>query len=114
MPEADPENPLIKDAIEQLRRDIKDLIQQYIAAMEAIRIREGISKAMAISSRTNKFLQVHLAFSRATTILLGKALFGCCLLLVWEPQMSNFFLRSIVLYLRRVADGDCRTHKLGS
>lgn len=47
-----------RDSIAQLSADVKELTAQYVAAMEAIKLREGIRIAMAVSGRANKFLQV--------------------------------------------------------
>lgn len=51
-------NSQVKEASEQLQKEVSDLTGQYIKAMEEIKMRDGISKAMAISSRANKFIQV--------------------------------------------------------
>lgn len=45
-------------SLKQLNEDVKELVGQYIATMENIKLRDGIKIAMAVSGRANKFLQV--------------------------------------------------------
>lgn len=44
-------------SVAQLNAEVGDLTAQYITAMEAIKLRDGIRIAMAVSGRANKFLQ---------------------------------------------------------
>lgn len=45
-------------AVAKLSAETKELLDQYVAAMEAIKLRDGIKLAMAVSGKANKFLQV--------------------------------------------------------
>ena len=45
-------------AVRKLETDVQGLVKDYIAAMEKIKLREGIRVAMSISSLGNKFFQV--------------------------------------------------------
>jgi methionyl-tRNA synthetase len=45
-------------AIADLNTRVKQLVEQYVAALEKIKIKEGIRLVMAISAAGNKFIQV--------------------------------------------------------
>ena len=52
-------------AVAKLSAQTKELVDQYVAAMEAIKLRDGIKLAMAVSGKANKFLQVRSRQARA-------------------------------------------------
>lgn len=45
-------------ALEGLGREVGPLVQQYVAAMDRIKMREALRLAMTISSTGNRFIQV--------------------------------------------------------
>lgn len=44
--------------VQALNSDVGELCAQYIALMEAIKIRDGAAKVLQVSAAGNKFLQV--------------------------------------------------------
>ena len=52
-----PDADLSGEAEVALTKDVNQLLEQYIEAMDAVKIRQGLSIAMAISARGNLYLQ---------------------------------------------------------